>query len=491
MVFDDMRAFLDELEVQGELQRISQEVDWDMEAGAIARRCNEIGAPAPLMEKIKGYPKGYRMVGSQMAGSTFKGKKMPFRRLCIALGMDTELHPRDLVEEYIKKKSISVKPIQVSDGSCKEEIHIGEKEVDLFEFPAPMIHAGDGGRFLCTWHLNIFEDPDTGWANWGMYRAMIHTENILGGLFIPFQHGPAIYYQKFESRNTPMPFAIAIGPDPVSAFVSCCSIPAGINEVDIAGGFRGEPVKLIKCETNNLLVPAGSEIVIEGEVCPNERWEEGPFGEFTGYRTSERGARPIYRVKAITHRKDPILPFSSIGMPVDEYAAMASLTVSAEITEVLRSEHFPIAGVASHPVGNTFAIIVSTQTPYANFAQILASRIWGAKAGIACHWVIVVNEDVDPWNLEEVYHNVIFKCHPNRGIHKVESFPGMTLDPFLDFREGHFGLGAATIIDATWPTDWEYTPVNSSFKHIYPKTLQDRVLQRWTKDYGYGEEWED
>ena len=297
MPYNDLREFIDTIEKSGDLHRIKKEVDWNLEAGAIMRKgCEEL-LPAILFEKIKDYPEGYRVLGNPLAS---------FRRLAIALDMPPDSTYNEILNRYDEGRKNLIKPNLVSDGPCKENIHIG-KEVDLYEFPAPIVHDGDGGRYLCTWNINVTKDPDSNWINWGTYRAMIHTKNKMGGLVIPSQHIGIMYYQKYETRNMPMPFAIAIGIEPITALVATSGVSYGINEADVIGGIRGEPLNVIKCETNDLLVPATSEIVIEGEIPPYERMEEGPFGEYTGYQAKSSMPRPVYNVKAITHRNNPIL----------------------------------------------------------------------------------------------------------------------------------------------------------------------------------------
>ena len=489
MAFWDMREFVEALDEHGELCRIKEEVDWNLEFGAIARRCCEIGAPAPFAEKVKGYPGGYRLFGVPFGGSIVDGKKMPYRRLAIGLGLDPDIHHNDLVEEYVKRKNNPIRPVVVSGGPSKENIRVG-KDVNLFEFPAPMVHWGDGGRYLCTWHMVITQDPDTGWVNWGMYRAMIHTKNKMGGMMIPIQHGPQMYYNKYEARGNSMPFAIAIGCEPAQIFAATAFLPAGVREADLAGGLRGSPVELVKCETNDLYVPATAEIVLEGEVRPYERWDEGPFGEYTGYRASPRMARPVYRVNCITFRDNPIVSMSCMGMPVDDSGSQQSILIAGELMDIFRTKGYPVRMVYQPPFATNATIVISTKVPYANFAHVLASEAWAAKAGSMLHYVIVVEDDVDPTDMEQVMHAITFKCHPYRGIRKYEAVPGTPLDPYLNYHERQFGLGAGVLLDCTWPKDWDpeiSLTLAVTFETLYPKPIQEKVLANWSSVYGFAE----
>ncbi len=474
MPYNDLREFINTIEKSGDLHRIKKEVDWNLEAGAVMRKgCEELG-PAILFEKIKDYPEGYRVLGNPLAS---------FRRLAIALDMPPDSTYTEILNKYDEGRKSLIKPNLVSDGPCKEEIHIGN-EVDLYEFPALMIHGGDGGRYLCTWHVTATKDPDSGWINWGMYRAMIHDKNRMGGLILPFQH-IGVIYAKYEERGKPMPFAISIAPEPVTTFIGTSGIPHGISEADVIGGVRGEPINLVKCETNDLLVPATSEIVIEGEVPPYERVEEGPFGEYPGYQTSGRSPKPVYHVKAITHRKNPILTASNMGMPIDDSDIVTSISMASDVRSDLIRAGLPIVGVYIPPECCTFMIIVSTKTPYSGIANRIASCIWANKNGASLTKVIVVEADVDPTDMREVFHAFSTVHHPIRGTNALSNTPAHSLMPYLSEHERAYGIGANVVYDCTWPKDWrkEEIPKKASFKNIYPKDIQNKVLSNW-KDYG-------
>ena len=483
MAIKDVREFIDRLEDAGELIKIKKEVDWNLEAGAILRKCNETGLPAPFFEKVKDYPKGYRLAGGLLGGS---GREHPFRRFAIAMEMDPDTSTEDLVEEIVRRTKTPIKPNIVESGPCKENILLGD-DVDLLRFPIPMIHMGDGGRFMATWHITVTKDPDSGWVNWGMYRAEMITPTKMAGMLLFFRHGGYVYYQKHEPRNEPMPIAVAIGPPPLCGFSSVMCCPAFTDEADMAGALRKEPVNLVKCETSDLYVPADSEIVIEATIMPYDRLEEGPFGEYTGYRVSERTPREriLYRVNAITFRNDPILTFSNMGMPIDESAVCGSLSYSAIYTEDFRSRGYPIRGVFVPP-WSWNSIIISTKKPFGQYVNELASAVWCNPPGREIHVVIVVEETVNPFDLYEVYHDLVFRCHPIKGIHKVEGGPVSPLSPYLSAYERYHGLGAGVIYDCTTPNDWPFPPREVRFTNplMYPEEIQKKVLETW-EEYGY------
>jgi 4-hydroxy-3-polyprenylbenzoate decarboxylase len=481
MGFKDLREYIDKLDEIGEVQYIEEEVDCNLEVGAIIRRSYDLKAPAPFFQKLKGYPEGYRILGAP-AGP---GKK-DYARVAIAMGMDKDSHPLDIVENYINKKKNPIKPILIKDGSCKENIQIGN-DVDLEKFPAPLIHEGDGGKYLGTWHIVATKDPDSNWVNWGMYRLMLHDKNSMGCYLAPMQHIGMIFYEKYEARNIPMEFAVAIGTEPVTPIIGATGLPAGINEVDVIGGIRGEPLELVKCETVDLYVPATSEIVIEGIINPNERRMEGPFGEYTGYRSGVEAPKPVLHVKAITHRNDPIITTSCMGVPVDDGHAALSITWSAEILDCLRELNLPVKMAWVPPYGVSHMVAVSTKVPYPYFAQKIAYSIWGSKLGNFMYYVVVTDDDIDVTDMGQLLWAVTTRCHPEKGVTKFPHSPSAPwIVTFLDPDDRIKGKGSKILFDCTWPLDWskESIPVKSSLDVLWPEDIRRKVLSNWGK-YGY------
>ena len=477
MALRDIREFIEVLKANQKLQTIDQEVDWNLEIGAITRRCCEISAPSPLFTNIKDYPGG-RIFGNPLA---------KLSRIALAMEMDADARPVDIIREYMKRRETPVKPVLVSDGPCKEVKHIGD-DVNLLDFPAPFVHQGDGGRYLCTWHFMVNKDPDSGWVNWGMYRQMIHNARTLGGLCLPYSDQGRIFYGKYVPQNKPMPFATVIGAAPLCSLVAMTPLGIGISEVDYAGGLSKEPVDLVKCITSDIHVPAQAEIVIEGEVLPDATVEEGPFGEYTGYRGSPRMPRSVYRVKAITYRNDPILTMSNMGVPVDDCALGMSLVFSGEVRKLLVDHGIPVTGVFLPPEGICSACFVGVKTIYSNIAVQIANLIFGSKFAAAwVNQVIVVDDDVDPYDINDVFHAWATKCHPERGIFVYPRMVSAPLIPFNSFEERTYSRGAKVVYDCTWPLDWDKkteVPYKSAFKTIYPKEVQEKVLKNWEK-YGF------
>ncbi len=476
MAFSDLREFISALQAVGEVQEIEREVDWNLEFGALLRLVCEKEMPAPLCNKIKGYP-GHRYFGGPLSTE---------RRFAVAMGMAPETRLRDMVEEYIKRKDKRIKPVIVKTGPCKENIITGD-DIDLFKLPAPMLHEGDGGRYLGTMHTMVTKQPEMEWVNWGTYRLMVRSKDTLAGLALPYRHIGMHLYRYYGPRNEPMPFASVIGTEPVTTMMSSTRVPFGIAEADVAGAVRGEPVELVKCETVDLEVPSTAEIVIEGLVYPGEKDMEGPFGEYSGYRTSPREMRPVFRVTAITHRNDPITAVSSTGMPIHDGNLIHTICDGGEALSVLREQGLPVVDLCISPRWVNHVWVVSVKVPYANIAQKMASSIWGSAVGHDVPYVVVVEDDVDPYDADQVMHAIGTKCHPFRGITKIERAVGHPLQPYLSRYERINLLGAKVYFDCTWPTDWDPSiavPPRASFDKIFPKRIQEYVLAN-IANYGY------
>ncbi|TDA65510.1 MAG: UbiD family decarboxylase [Clostridia bacterium] len=470
MALLDNRQFTKALKQTGDLVEVNREVDWDCEIGAIVRRACEMEGPATLFNSIRDYP-GHRIFG---------GPVSTLRRAAVAMGIQPTASTKEIFDQFYQRMQNPIPPVLVAEAPCQENVVVGDA-VDLTMFPAPMVHDGDGGRYLCTWHFVVTKDPETGWVNWGMYRVMVHNERHMGGIILATSDAGKMKL-KYERMGKPMPFAIAIGPEPVCAISAAVPLPANIDEVDVAGGLAQEPVRLVRCKTVDLEVPANSEIVLEGEILHDVEVEEGPFGEYTGYRSGPRAPRAVYRVNCITWRNNPITVISNMGMPVDEgQICYGTLGVGSGVRQALEAAGIPITGVFVPPYGAGNLIIVGTRKPYNHIATQISQIVFGSRAGMPANFLIVVDDTTDVYNIGKVLHALATKCHWRDG---VMTFPawGNPLAPFLSLRERATGRGGRIVLDCTWPVEWDpeaEKPVKSSFADIYPKELQEKVLRDW------------
>ena len=480
---ENLRVFIAELESQNDLLRITKEVNRDFQAAAICAMSNRADGPAALFENIQGYP-GVKMAGNLYSGlgQAFIKPRKPWSRIATGLELDPLIPYEELMEVLIERKKAPIKAFEVDNSPCREEIHLG-KDVNLNEFPIPWVHQGDAGRYL-TSQIVIVKDPDTGWVNWGVYRLqMKDTASLVNGT-IPrlrqMRHIKKIF-QKYESQNRPMPFAIAIGTAPSVFFTAAMNLPEGADESEIAGGLLMNPIELIKCETNELLVPAMSEIILEGEIQPGQRVEEGPFGGFTKY--SDPAEEFIYKINAITHRKNPILPFVTEGAGSGDALTILSIFHSLELLEAARTSVFPVRWISLPVEAKMGLCVVSTKTSlHAGFphrvSRFLFSRSnWFEK-------VLVLDTDVDPEDMATILNDMIQKAHPKRDIHLNGT------DAPLGLVSNYPCPGNITsqlYIDATWRVDRpkESIPKRISFEHSYPEDVKQRIIDKWNKEYGF------
>ena len=474
MVFKDNRDYIEALKKTGDVVCIKKEVDWDLEAGAISRRAMERFGPATFFEKIKDYPDG----------RIFAGAAATYRRVAIAMGLPSDTPIKEIYDEYERRDKKQVPPVIVKDAPCKENMMTGDK-IDLFAFPAPMCHAGDGGRYLGTWGFTVSKDLDTDWVNWGMYRFMILNQRLMSGNPTPPSNFATMFRGKYLPQKKAAPVALVIGADPISSITATAGYRVGESEVNFAGGLRQEPVELIKCETSDLYVPAHAEIIIEGEIAADRVAPEGPFGEYTGYRTGGSAAHLLLRVKAVTYRSKPIVTMCVHGIPADEGHIGGAIGVAIAIKRRLQQEGLPVVDVFLPPEGASHLAVISVSRGGNAIAKAVKEAITKRRAWY--NKIIVVDDDVDVYNLSEVVHALSVKCHSYRGIFTYdEPGKGNPVTPCYSKEEAAKAHGAVGLFDATWPLEWaeEDIPVKSSFKTIYPPEIQEKVIKNW-KEYGF------
>ncbi|MBT3256080.1 MAG: UbiD family decarboxylase [Deltaproteobacteria bacterium] len=484
------RAYIKELNEIGEIQEIDREVDWDLEIGGIIKHSYDLGAPAPLFNRIKGIKPGFRVLGAPAGMSRQKG--LEFARVALSLGMPPHANGPGIVELLSRTWDRKfIPPEIVTEGPCKENIQTGD-DVDLYRFPTPFIHKDDGGRYLNTWGIVIVQTPDKKWTNWSINRAMITGKNTLTGTGFKGQHLGVIFNQ-WKENNTPMPFAIALGVDPAIPFVGGMPIPDGVSEPDFVGGYLGEPVQVIDCETVPLQVPANSEIVIEGTVHLKEETREGPMGEYTGYISKgESSPQPVYEVSAITHRNAPILPVVAAGEPVEENHTCWGIGISAEVTAELRKHNFPVARCfipfesAVHWLVVTVNKSARGKVSGKELVQKLAEIFFPSKAGELLSKVLLVDDDIDPGNINEVVWAFASRSHPENGQFLFPNLPPFPLQLFVTPEEKKSRKSTKVIYNCLYPDDFEgnQIPKRLSLENLCGKSLKKKVLTHW-HEYGY------
>lgn len=475
MAYTDVRQFIKALDKTGDIVHIKQKVDWDLEIGAIGRHAYEIEAPAILFENIRDYP----------GQSMFSGMLGTFRRVAVALDLPPETPIPQIYAEYGRRIEKPIKPKTVKSGLCQENVVTG-KDIDLYELPTPYLHEGDGGRYIGTWAFQVTRDPDTRLHNWGMYRWMIHNKHYITGWPRVTSHLGMTLHGKYVPANKPMPMAVVIGGDPASNAVATVSYGVNVDEADYAGAWNQKPVELVKCKTQDLLVPANAEIIIEGEILPDRVTTEGPFGEYPGFRTEGVRSGVLCRVTAITHRTSPIFTTIQLGVPPDDSSVVASMTAAVAMKRGLLRHGVPVTEVYAPPAGVTHLIIVGVSQGGKKVADQVRDYFLSRRR-VDVNKVIVVDE-VDPFDMNEVIHEFAAKCHPIRGVSVSEVIgKAMPLTPCYNAEERRKYNGGLDVFDATWPAEYDrfnQVPVRNSFNVMFPEDLKAKVIKNWKK-YGF------
>jgi len=476
----DLREWIALLEREGELRRISAEVDPDLEITEITDRVVKSGGPALLFENPKGsqHPLLINQFGTE-------------RRMCMAFGVEKlddvaakvedvlEMQPpQGLVEKVRglrKLKSIADSlPKTVSKAPCQEVVLEGDA-VDLGLLPIQRCWPGDPAPFI-TLPAVITRDPHSGVRNVGMYRMQVIDGRSTFMHWQIHKDGRADLLAAGDGR---IPVAVAIGLDPVTAYSASAPLPHHIDELMLAGFLRGEPVELVRCKTVDLEVPANAEIVLEGHVSKDDVGLEGPFGDHTGYYTAAEEF-PVFRISAMTMRRDAIYPSIVVGKPPAEDAWLGKATeriflpaIRMTVPEIVDYD-LPIAGAFHN------CVIVSIRKAFPGHAQKVMHAIWGLGMLSLSKSVVVVDADVNVHDYEEVFFRVCANVDPKRDVLITEG-PLDHLDhsPTLQFYGGKLGIDATAKGPAEGTRPWPEEIVMSA-------EIRELVTRRWS-EYGIEE----
>jgi UbiD family decarboxylase len=467
--FADLREFIARVDELGELAHVPG-ADWRLEIGAltdVVRRTLPDKGPALMFDDIEGYPRGHRV---------FTNATASLPRMATLLGLPHGLTKPEYVEHVGQRLADvpSLAPVTVDGGPVMENAMRGE-EVDLTRFPAPQWHAKDGGRYIGTADLVITAPPDRSWTNLGTYRVSIRDRNHLFIYISPGKHGRQ-HREAFHARGEEAPVAISFGQDPVLSLMSNQNLPAGQSEYDVAGGLRGEPTEVITGPVTGLPIPARSEVVIEG-FTTTETAVEGPFGEWTGYYAS--GSRPefITRVEAVYFRDDPILMGQPPGVPPHAVDIAMLLFRAAMIRKELAGLGVPdVKDVWVHETGGgRFFVAVSIRQRYPGHAQqVLMATAASSGAAYMGKYIVVVDEDIDVFDLDAVLFAIFTRTDPSRSITLMDRCWSGPLDPAI--HPDHKGFSSRALIDACRPWEWRdrFPEV-----HSVAPDLQEAVKAKW------------
>jgi 4-hydroxy-3-polyprenylbenzoate decarboxylase len=447
MAFASFREFVARLDRAGELKRVAPPVATELEITELADREMKSpgGGQALLIEQpivngvVSPFPVAINTLGSH-------------RRMALSLGADSmdevaaelgalvKAKPPTGFREALKLLGTALdlrhaKPKLVKDGPCKEvvtkfEARSAQREgwpqapnvnepstfnlqpFTLLNLPILKCWPLDGGRFI-TLPCVVTKDPDTGERNIGMYRIQIYDDRTTG-LHWQLQKVGARHGRRYYETGTRMPVSIFLGGDPALTFAATAPLPDGLDEFLLAGYLRKQAVELVKCETNDLEVPANADFVIEGYVDPTEPLrEEGPFGDHTGYYTLP-APYPVFHVTAITHRKDAVYPATIVGHPPmeDFYIGAASVKLFLPVFQMTFPEIVDLALPAEGVFHNL--VFVSIRKTYPMQAYKIMHGLWGMGQMMFTKYLVVVDDDVDVHNTSEVLFRLCANTDPQR-----------------------------------------------------------------------------
>jgi 4-hydroxy-3-polyprenylbenzoate decarboxylase len=461
MAFSSLSDFIAALENEGELIRISQFVNPELEISEIADRFSKLpgGGKALLFENTgTDFPVLINLLGSE-------------RRMCIALGIQhldevagdiasiLELLS-ELRQNLLSKISVlpslakyaGYMPVKSTrKAPCQEIIH---NEPDLNILPVLKTWPFDGGRFF-TFPLVHTIDPETGNRNVGMYRMQVFGKDTTGMHWHRHKTG-ASHFEKYKKAGKLMPVAVALGGDPVLSYCATAPLPDQLDEYIFAGFLRKSPVRLVKAITQDIEVPAEADIIIEGYIDPSEDFHtEGPFGDHTGFYSLE-DLYPVFHVTCITHRKKAMFPATVVGIPPMEDAWIAKATeriflwpikktVVPEITEM----NIPEFGVAHN------LTIASIDKTFPGQAEKVMHALWGAGQMMFNKFMIIIDDKTLINNYYEILKRISaldFRQHL--------VFSKGPLD-VLDHAAPRMGFGSKLGIDLTTPLPEELHSYNN------------------------------
>ena len=438
-MFTDFREYLAYLEKKGLLARIKKEVDVKFEIAAGIKKISDHDGPALLFEKVKGYPSW------TVAGGIFGTRKL--------LAAAFETTEEKLLEKTMDLENKKIPPRIVQNGPCKEIILKGN-DVDLTQLPIVTHGEKDAGPYILA-GVQLAKDLKTGVRNVSMHRMLFIDKNHLSCWAPQDRHLGRLILQA-EDLKRPLGIATAIGLEPSVPLTSQAKVMMGVDELDLAGGFRGAPVDLVRCETIDTEVPAHAEIVIEGETVPFKRVPDGPIGEYPGCYSDVKQAA-LVKVTAITMRKNAIYQTVLTGMPRTEnhwmqqlYNESAAYRRVREIVPEVKAVNVTHGGTSRHHV------VVSIKKRHESEARNVILALFGGNFGIK--HVIVVDEDIDVFNPHDVEWALNNRMQPDKDIIIIPNLANSTLDPSAPLPRTSAKWG----IDATMPlTD------NEKYKKVY------------------------
>ncbi|HZC88613.1 MAG TPA: menaquinone biosynthesis decarboxylase [Nitrososphaera sp.] len=483
MPFESLGEYIDALENAGELKRVKSKVSPNLEVAEIMRRLMYKGdRPAVLFENVEGST-------MEILGNAFG----TMRRLEIALETDdfaeigkriTELTRMKMPAGMLNKLKMLPKLSEISEYGPKYADNgpvtevIETDKASLNSMPVLKSFAGDADRFI-TFGLTVTKHPDTGIRNFGVYRIQIIDDRHAIMHWQTHKRGAQHYKMQME-QNKKIEVAIVIGTDPATIFSAVAPVPEGMDKYIFSGITRKKGVKLVKCRTVDLEVPANAEIVLEGYVDANDLRMEGPFGDHTGYYTPPEPF-PTFTLTCIMRRRQPIYLTTVVGKPILEDAYIGKV-IERSFLPLIQIFHPEVVDF-SMPASGWFQglAIISIKKQYPGQAKKVMMGLWGMGQLSLTKMFIVVDSEINVHDINEVIWAITTRADPARDTIIINNTPTDTLDPASPL----VNLGSKLGIDAT--TKWKEEGYMREIQQLAVVDEETKVLvdKRW-RDYFNG-----
>ena len=472
----DLREWLARVDKIGELVKVQKAVDRDEEMSAISYLvAKQEPSPAVLFERARGFEKS--PIGAQLLWNVLGPS---IKRIALTLEEPADTHTVELIRRVKDKLKRRIPPQEVSRGKAPVyENTVTGKDIDLNQLPIPRHWPLDGGRYAGTADAVITRDPDSGYLNVGTYRMMIQGK-AQTGLYLSPGKDARLHITRAWQQGKSIQVAAAWGIDPLFMLVGSQTFPQNVSEYEFAGGIKGEAIPVVRGTTTDLLLPANAEFVVEGVIRPNSVKSEGPFGEFPGYYGRPEAGCPLVDITAIHYRSNPILTNALMAdYPSCEQSGFFSIIRSAKIWDDLDKLGIPgIHGVYAHPAaaGGFGMTVISMEQRYAGHAaQALALAAQVPGGAYYTKWIIAVDEDVDPTDMDQVIWAMASRCNPIDDIDILRNTWSTWLDPTQNPPENR-PYGSKALINAC--KEHRHLPVFSK-RTTLRKNIYDKVASRW------------
>jgi len=473
-MIQDLRQWLSEVDQLGELVCVREAVDPIEEMGAVTYL---VAKQSPSPAVVFDNPSGPNVLHARLLWNILGPS---IRRIALTLEEPADTPALELIRRAKDKMQQRIPPEEIPERDAPVYEHtLQGDEIDLTQLPFPKHWPLDGGRYAGTGDAVITRDPDSGYLNVGTYRMMIHGPRQCG-LYLSPGKDARLHITRAWQRGESIQVAAAWGVDPLFMLVGSQTFPKNLSEYEFAGGIRGQPVPVVRGKTTDLLLPANAEFVIEGEIRPGSIKSEGPFGEFPGYYGRPEAGAPLVDVTAVHYRSQPILTNALMAdYPSCEQSGFFAVARAARIWADLDRLGVPgIVGVYSHPAaaGGFGMTVLSLEQRYAGHAaQALALAAQVPGGAYYTKWIIAVDDDVDPTDIDQVIWAMGSRCNPIDDIDILRNTWSTWLDPSQNPPEDR-PYGSKALINAC--KEHRYLPVFSK-RTVLRREVYDRVASRW------------